>query len=453
MKIDFRLQRDFIYPLVLVIIGNAPFWILGEFLVLKMRPLIDIDLNVGFIFASFGLYFSLLSIVLAWSIDAMQSIMFIYHFPLIGELVGSVKFTSLLNLMDFITWPSFVFVLLFALCLSLIGVIVHRDLCSKRGLIGLTVLILLADILNGSASWSLIKRETYLLAFNISGSPAVSILKGIDLGNSIPHVRLVELASSTGQIDPVGWAMKNPDGNIFIAVVESLGQQKNVLMQDWLDREIFNAMSNKWLSSKSFVVSSGGTTYGELRTLCRLTGHYSFLTLENSSGCLPRIFLSMGKKSVGFHGFTRKMFERGEWWPVIGFDRYFFEEDFPSAPRCGGAFRGICDGFIVDRIQEELQNSGRLVYHLTLNTHLPIANVKLSAELNQICQGQGISDSQCQLVGQQGQYFRQLGGMLSSLNNAPLIIIVGDHPPPFVVKSIRAGFVENIVPQYTFLPN
>jgi phosphoglycerol transferase MdoB-like AlkP superfamily enzyme len=161
----------------------------------------------------------------------------------------------------------------------------------------------------------------------------------------------------------------------------------------------------------------------------------------------------LGYQTFGLHGFSGMMFDRERWWQMVGLQQATFAENTKvGAPYCGGAFRGICDGYMLEQALQMLREPNRFVYLLTLNTHLPLTIVNLPSELKALCREQQVSESVCQLTGQLGAFLAQTRAGLEKLQQAPLVVVVGDHSPPFLVQDDRRQFMATRVPRFILVP-
>ena len=79
---------------------------------------------------------------------------------------------------------------------------------------------------------------------------------------------------------------------------------------------------------------------------------------------------------LAVHAFSYRMYERNEWYPVIGFDKELFGEELVKSTRrlCGNAFTGVCDADLPPIIVREsaFSKKPKFIYWLTLNTHVPV---------------------------------------------------------------------------------
>jgi hypothetical protein len=116
-----------------------------------------------------------------------------------------------------------------------------------------------------------------------------------------------------------------------------------------------------------------------------------------------------------------------------------------DAPRCGGAFEGVCDAHLLSLAAAELKPR-RLVYALTLNTHLPLKSFELPSDLQTLCQERRTSEAVCQLTGQLRQVLDQVAAVIARTEDPTLVLVVGDHSPPFLRDSDRQAFSPTEVP-------
>ena len=69
---------------------------------------------------------------------------------------------------------------------------------------------------------------------------------------------------------------------------------------------------------------------------------------------------------LAVHAFSYRMYERNEWYPVIGFDKELFGEELVKSTRrlCGNAFTGVCDADLPPIIVRESAFSKKAEIHL-----------------------------------------------------------------------------------------
>ena len=234
-------------------------------------------------------------------------------------------------------------------------------------------------------------------------------------------------------------------------MVESLGIPTDTVPREWLDHR---------LNSKKFNVSAfeisfrGATTSGELRSLCGLEGSYTALNLSNTESCLPRLLAKNDWRITGFHGFSQRMFDRQSWWPLIGLEQSSFMEspDVLALGRCGNAFRGACDKDLLKLAVGHAAVPKSFVYVLTLGTHLPVLPVDIPPTLSSICDQRRLPANACRHIAALGDVLSNVITSTEALPTTPLVVVVGDHAPPFSDLEERSSFKQDRVPGFILEP-
>ena len=247
------------------------------------------------------------------------------------------------------------------------------------------------------------------------------------------------------------WAKTHSDRSVLFVVVESLGLPESRDALGWLNEQIQIGEYKKEFYEIGF---RGATTSGELRSLCGLEGSYTSINSTLSTECLPFQLKQIGWSTSGYHGFSRRIFDRQSWWPIIGLNQTFFIEspEIASLPKCGNVFRGACDRELLNLAISRAVTPMSFHYVLTLNTHLPVVPVEISPDLFDICTKNDLPESACMHLASLGKILGLIPEKISALTNLPLIIIVGDHAPPFSGLHERNSFKRNLVPGFVLLP-
>jgi hypothetical protein len=207
----------------------------------------------------------------------------------------------------------------------------------------------------------------------------------------------------------------------------------------------------------------GATMFGELRTLCRIyVPQASPQHLPRLDRCLPNVLGRAGYRTISYHGFGRTFYERNIWYPAVGFQQSYFSEDLmplaPESAKCGTAFKGLCDLWIVDQIEHELSasyGSRKFIYWLTLNSHLPVDS-ELAGKSSFDCANTKTLREEigpCELARIHFQLYTRIAQLALDRKLAPTrFIIVGDHMPPFPKLSERALYDDERVPYVELIP-
>jgi hypothetical protein len=295
-------------------------------------------------------------------------------------------------------------------------------------------------------------RDGWRLPFNLAGSPATTVAVLVAHSSAVKPLRnLPSSETIQGLVDVPSWAARHPGRAVLVVIVESLGAPVQPTLRSWLDTRVAPTGYEVRLADLPF---RGSTTSGELRALCKVAGHYQSLDLAVRSQCLPARLATLGWESTGLHGFSRRMFDRESWWPKLGLGSTHFVDSpwLADAPRCGGAFGGACDAFLVERALGWLEKGNRFAYVLTLNTHLPLPPTPVPPELAGICKELATPPAACALVGALGRVLTNVATRVSMSSRRPLVLVVGDHAPPFKVRETRQAFRQDVVPAYALVP-
>jgi hypothetical protein len=320
---------------------------------------------------------------------------------------------------------------------------------------------------SGAILWVLRGRDRLLkgnIAVLLGG---MTIFLGVDyvsnvspyftFGTLLGHNRPVVTAGKMSGFDEV--AGKNRRNIVYI-IVESMGYLKSDAARDLISSPLNNpAIQQRYTVTSGHSGYYGSTTSGEMRELCDTRTSYQDLTEELAHHCLPSQLHRRGYETLAFHSFSGEMFDRADWYPVLGFDKIKFEEDMlPKLKRtCGTAFPGTCDTDVADVIAKEAARTTKpkLIYWLTLNTHIPVAP------------GYAMTDYKCASskrvvfqradVCRMGELWHDLFGAIARLAVDPAIgpaeiIIVGDHAPPLWSRAGREMFMPGQVAWYRLTP-
>lgn len=282
---------------------------------------------------------------------------------------------------------------------------------------------------------------------NIAGSPTLSFIFELNQFFSVNaqsgNYFLVKEESALAYFDVPQILYKNKDSSIFFVVVESFGYIKNNSIRNWIYQPLNNSkFSSKYLS----LPFKGATTSGEIRALCSINASYLNVHNANLSSCLPRKLSNLGWKTIGYHGFSKSMFNRDKWWYELGLQELYFSGSIPSSSVCGSLFKGVCDRDVIIFAAQKLVEKNVFSYVLTLDTHLPVTQIDVDDDLKQMCNKNNIHSIPCMHFQNIRNTLTQIINSSVGLKNLPFIIIVGDHAPPFVTREYRDLFSFSNVP-------
>lgn len=257
--------------------------------------------------------------------------------------------------------------------------------------------------------------------------------------------------SASGPLWSTGQIAKKHE-NVVLVVVESMGRLRD---SGGFTRE-FAPFSDPRLLQRytvrmGTVPFTGATIAGEMRELCRLrTGlEITGNTLKNRQPCLPERYRRAGYDAVAFHGFRGTMFQRSEWYPLLGFTATHFLDDMTDQRQCDGAFYGVCDEAIVSmmdrRLQAQRQGTAppQFLYWMTLNSHLAVDEQSAPAEVCPVAANRHVC-AHLAYVQKVLDSVKQLA--LDPAIGPTHIMLVGDHAPPFITPDDRNRFNSSVVP-------
>lgn len=437
----------FIAALALV---NLPFWVLSQGYFLS-RGLVNLESAVAMIVMSFSAVAGLALLLLAWAADLVLSLSLTYHFGTPLEFLRSVQFASALEIRHYLTPGNAALALPFLAAGWAALRLVRGQRTMWRTALLLTAALAAVDALNGSSQLSV--RGTWRLPFNLGGSPVVTLatqqLKHTELPPPLP---LPTADTALGLVDIPAWAAQHPDRSVLFVLVESLGLPQSPALRRWLDTRLDGLPAYELRTAD--LPFRGSTTAGELRSLCALSGSYRAIDAAIGADCLPARMARQGWTTIGMHGFASAMFDRKTWWPRIGLQQVHFVDSplFGERRRCGAAFKGACDAELIRLGMEAATPARRFVYLLTLNTHLPLDAGPIPPALSQQCARDAVDEEACALIAGVGEVLDRLRAALQHAAVPPLVVVLGDHAPPFAVRDSRDAFSADRVPAYVLVP-
>lgn len=444
------------YALALALIAsvNGEFWALGAVFSLT-RPFINLDLTIALLVMGWSRAWGSLALLLAWFVDGLVSQSLLFHFNDPAEFLAGVQFLKSVDIGALVT-PERLFVTLpFAVVLTVVSSTAARWRSCRRELVMLSAVLFAADIVNGSSA--VMGKDSRLVSLNIVGSPIVSAsLHAVRTSGQNVLTRVGPLDGGGGEaVDIVEWAASHPHGSIVLVLVESMGLHRSSELRAFLRSRLYTPdVAARWALQESDRSFKGSTTYGELHVLCSLYGPYRALTSQWGRECVPSRLTRLGWSTVGVHGFTGSMFDRKSWWTLLGLQRLEFLESTPPPARrvCGVGFRGLCDEQVVEKAFSLADGPAKFAYVLTLNTHLPLEPEALPAASLTRCRAHLTGDDVCLLMERLGDVLAAVSVRMSASRSPLLVVITGDHAPPFANRHAREQFDAARVPTYVLTP-
>lgn len=444
-----RWLRDCAWVALLFALMNLPFWVL-ELRYVVARPVFNADAAMALLLASAAGAWWVLALAMAWVLDLLQGLAIGFHFGSINNLLQTARFLPHVDITGFIGPKLMGLVVVFGVCLAAVAWLRRRVKPAFSAVLSVLVLLTLLDVVNGSGLPWMLKKDMHG-ATNLQGSPALNVA-AVALART--HV---ETAAPTDldhrlQQELLDWASAHPGGSVLFVVLESWGDYADPAVRDAVESALHSPQAlNRWQISRRSVEFKGATTAGEIRLLCGSGQHYSRIGATNET-CLGVGLKRIGFSTVALHGFSKFMFDRAAWWPALGFDKTVFDDHLGSAPaRCGAVLRGICDAHMVD-VAATHMGPGRFVYLLTLDTHLPLVAVALTPQEALMCSQRELNTSVCQHAAQMGRLISKLVAVAAASQPTPLLVLAGDHSPPFFDAKDKSMFSSSLVPLVVAVP-
>lgn len=200
----------------------------------------------------------------------------------------------------------------------------------------------------------------------------------------------------------------------------------------------------------------GPTLSGEMRELCGIeTEGVPDLSSEAKlrQECLPAQLRAKGFATIGIHGNVRQFYNRQRVYPMIGFGKTMFLDDFEETANAMDicqdvAFDGVCDKAATTAAMKFLAANPRSMAHvMTLRTHFPMAPSDLGDEDCRRWPELKGQASLCLYANQHAENLRRVGQIITEAEVKPdVLYIYGDHAPPFAMGDLRGFFVPGKVP-------
>lgn len=254
-------------------------------------------------------------------------------------------------------------------------------------------------------------------------------------------------ATMAAELDP-----STAPAQILSVAMESLGLSRDPAHQQALLEPLLRPLEREYSILVGSHRSEGSTLPGEIRELCALQANgipnTNALLAQLAATCLPARLRRAGYDTQALHGNGPLMYDRRAIYPAIGFGKAWFNADLRNAspdvrPCPGTAFAGVCDDEVYARALSLFNGDRRFVHVLTLDAHLP-----LSGKRKPDCPLAFQSDrGLCRYAQVTIASLRSLSRRLLAVSHRPdLIVVYGDHAPPFASESARNRFAPHEVP-------
>jgi hypothetical protein len=468
-------SRSYFAIFVYVVAANIPFWMASQSMGFLFTGLFNVEfVMIGVL--SFFLRHRAVPVCLALIailLDMVRGVNSTYMLSA-SEMVGSARY-----LFEFA--PSHLWaVAMVAICTVMVcfmvalaagGCVDGRERGCAVSVLGIFA-ILCVGIDVGTGHIRVLRPDRILGSVGLTRSPARSLIwweireRGFREAASVAR-RASAMAASTQMPGFAATPASLPTNavlpNVVLILVESWGKPFAGQLEESLLRPYSNSdITAKYTLSRGTVPFHGPTVAGEARELCGSAMGFGLLNAPASelNDCLPAKMKGMGYQSIGVHGFSAGMFNRGELYRNLGFDESWFRDRLQAEGLsvCPGPFPGVCDAAVSTWIGDRLQRSSdspQFIYWVTLNSHLPVPvpnRVKAPpscSEVSTVAHDSALC-SWYQLVFNVHRSVSELA--LRSTARPTIFLIVGDHAPPFSSAELRGQFSDQVVPYVLLVP-
>ena len=251
------------------------------------------------------------------------------------------------------------------------------------------------------------------------------------------------------------------NGSLLIVMVENLG----VFADPAHNERLFEGLRSEEIRKRYRVRDglsphAGATTGATSRELCGRWATYGDYLAGSDVDCLPARLADRGYATYAVHAYTGRMFDRFDWYPKLGFEHLLFEEQMRARgerDHCGTVFRSACDRAGAGIVQELLSAPGsqpRFVYWLTVDSHMPIEPADGRPRWDCVTRDPFGNKTTCLIAQIWADVFEATARIATDpeLAAQTTVLVVGDHPPGFVSRTVQRYFLPGIVPWIALEP-
>jgi hypothetical protein len=425
------------------------------------------SIHIGFFFQiiNFDIFFS--AFLLSSAKTSIRILFFttIYIFALalqiwqIVEYIYGLNFHDIpIHILSFGSWPKSANVFLAAFLFLLIFFLICTKRLDKKFISPLPIIFVLVLFLISDAVLSasfFYPKDTYSFP-NIVGSPTLGEYRKLQFRHG-EFTKWDEIPNSYSAIKKIIDKMENSNARLLIVTVESLGISVKKTNQEVLEKSIKEYFKDYNLVMQYREKTKGSTLNGELRLLCGIKDYgnlYGNIKYTHEfEECIPNYARKIGLTSLAAHANTSSFYNRKEVYPAIGFQEFISSEVIKEKQdkfiSCSDLFSVACDGHLTKlALDHRFVSSDALpniIYVLTIDSHLPLRTLKNIStnediDLTVYIYYEAIKKSLSQIA----------ESIKKSKYNPDYLVIVGDHPPPFVEMKFRSQFEINTVPVFIF---
>jgi hypothetical protein len=325
------------------------------------------------------------------------------------------------------------------------------------------LLTYLLDVYNGSSFINF--RSAANNHYNIGKSLVRELYKDarIYYKNYAPVESIVNFSVRSKKLPPSYSIIQDTStSRQLVIILESWGLPKNQSIRSSFQQKLESIFAKKYTVKFDSTLSIGGTSQAEARELLNKSGEAYYSVVQHEK--MLDQGLVHAKKLQGYKVFSRQGFSgfhsNGfKFRKLIGFEdvkEYSYYRDSLRFPEVYfNHYKSVDDRMVIADAMQQFKNSNKAFgYILTINTHLPF-ELPIDEKRKNTYE---VVHSNYRKYFPTDESFDQYYLILSQLeevarliieNNIQKVVLVGDHPPPFLKKIERevcsAKFVPDLI--------
>lgn len=305
----------------------------------------------------------------------------------------------------------------------------------------------LAMVLSAKSAEDRVKQNLVGTSFGyLAGQLTFS--KMFDKGYTVPGGAVANHPAAVAAMEAIAARQ-----NLWLIVVESMGLPTDAVLQRALFEPLLGVddLNARYEIESGRLTSVGSTIHGELRALCGGQLAHGLFDDDNRD-CLPSRMASAGYSTQAIHANAAAMYGRNIWYRKVGFQKYSSGDTEPGLTGGAGKRWGTrLDGDTIAWTNSTAFPPGqpRFTYLLTVSTHLPAERLPGATEIDG-CLAKA-TEHACLHLSNLRLVMTQLAQAAKARDDT-VIVLIGDHPPPFVSPGSRSAFSSTDVPWIKLRP-
>jgi len=318
----------------------------------------------------------------------------------------------------------------------------------------------LLDVYNGSSFINF--RPAANNHYNIGKSLVRELYKDarIYYKNYAPVESIVNFSERSKKLPPsYSIIQDSTTSRQLVIILESWGLPKSKAIRSSFQQKVESMLTKKYTAKFDSTLSIGGTSQAEARELLNKSGeaYYSVVQYEK----MLDQGLVHAKKIQGYKVFSRQGFSgfhsNGfKFRKLIGFEdvkEYSYYRDSLRFPEVYfNHYKAVDDRRVIEDAMQQFKKSNKIFgYVLTINTHLPFELPVSEKKRQSYRQTSKQLLKEFPTIESFDQFYLLMTQLedickLTDAHNIQRVVVVGDHPPPFLQSGERDLYSSKFVP-------